>query len=273
MASRLRERRRAERAPGVLRGDITAPQSAPAVQHGASDRGGLSWRVFSGLMVLSLTLVLVLFFTLDLFFVHSIAVGGLKYTTKEEVFALANIANLHVFWVDPEEVRRNVLRSPTIADAKVFVGWPPNMVQIIIEEREPAVVWEQAGVAVWVDIQGRVMRQREDRADLVRVIVDSSVEGPLGPNVAVPLDAVTGALQLKTLRPNIQTLRYNPYKGLGYQDGRGWEAWFGTGTEMPVRLRVYETLVENLMARGIQPGEVNVVNPDAPFYTVLWGPS
>jgi hypothetical protein len=255
----------------VLRGAVVTPQSTPPVEHGTRSQSGFSWRIFSGLIVVGLTLILVLFFVLDVFYVHSVAVGGLRYTTKEEIFALANIANLHVFWIDPEAVRRNVLRSPTIVDAKVTVGWPPNMVQIVVQEREPAVVWEQAGVAVWVDIQGRVMRQREDRPDLVRVSVDSSVEGPLGPNVAVPLDAVTGALQLKSLRPNIEILRYNPYKGLGYQDGRGWEAWFGTGTDMPVRVVVYETLVENLLARGIQPREVNVVDPDAPFYSVLWG--
>ena len=271
MTPRLREHRRITREPGVLRGAVATPQNVPVVQHGAESRSGVSWRVFSGLIVISLTLVLMLFFTLDLFYVHSIAVGGLRYTTKEEVFALANIANLHVFWVDADEVRRNILRSPTVADAQVIVGWPPNMVQIVVQEREPAVVWEQAGVAVWVDIQGRVMRQREDRPDLVRVIVDDSVEGPLGPNVAVPLDAVTGALQLKSLRPNIDMLRYSPYKGLGYQDGRGWEAWFGTGTDMPEKLQVYETLVANLLSRSIQPREVNVVNPDAPFYSVLWG--
>lgn len=270
MALRMRERRRATREPGVLRGAVATPTSTPVVQHGAQ-RGGVNWRIFSGMIAASLSLILALFFALDVFYIHSIAVGGLRYTTKEEVFALANIANLHVFWVDPDEVRRNILRSPTIADAQVVVGWPPNMVQIVIQEREPAVVWEQAGVAVWVDIQGRVMRQREDRPDLVRVVVDSSVEGPLGPNVAVPLDAVTGALQLKSLRPNIDVLRYNPYKGLGYQDGNGWEGWFGTGTDMPMKLVVYETLVRNLMTRGIQPREVNVVNPDAPFYTVLWG--
>lgn len=271
MASRLRERKRTAREPGVLRGAVATPQTTPVVQHGVENRAGISWRVFSGLIVVSLVMVLILFFSLDIFYVHSIAVGGLKYTTKEEVFALSNIANLHVFWIDPDDVRRSILRSPTIADTQVVVSWPPNMVQIVVEEREPAVVWEQAGVAVWVDIQGRVMRQREDRPDLVRVVVDNSVEGPLGPNVAVPLDAVTGALQLKSLRLNIDVLRYNPYKGLGYQDGRGWEAWFGTGTDMQEKLQVYETLVQNLLTRSIQPREVNVVNPDAPFYSVLWG--
>ncbi len=273
MASRLRERRRVVvRTPGILRGTVAVPEvERPPVQHGVRSRGLGGARIVSGLIVASLSVILFLFFNLDIFYVRSIAVGGLRYTSKEELFALTGIANMHIFWVDPQEVRQAVLRSPTIADARVQVGWPPNMVQIIVEERQPALVWEQAGVAAWVDVQGRVMRQREDRADLLRVVVDGSVEGPVGPNVIIPQDAVAGALQLKAMYSNIEVLRYNPYKGLGYQDGRGWAVWFGTGTDMPNKILVYNALVDNLLSRGIQPGEISVVNPDAPFYSVLWG--
>ena len=115
-------------------------------------------------------------------------------------------------------MRKAVLRSPTIADATVTVGWPPNMVQIIVQEREPAVVWDQAGVPTWVDIQGRVMLQREERPDLVRIVAEDS-DGPLGPNVQVPLDVVTGALQLKALRPNIDVLRYDVKRDWGIRMG------------------------------------------------------
>jgi hypothetical protein len=273
MTSRLRERRRAGRTPGILRTPVTGGVDAAAAERpiGHSARRGMgSWRVFSAMIVLSLIGLLALFFIAPFFYIHTIAVGGLRYVSKEEVFALSGIANTHVFWIDPEEVRRSVLRSPTIADATVTIGWPPNMVQIIVREREPAVIWEQASVPAWVDVQGRVMQQREDRTDLVRIVSDDS-EGPIGQNVLIPLDIVTGALQLKALRPNIEVLRYNAEKGLGYQDGRGWQAWFGVGTNMPERLTIYESIVENLVSRGITPGEVNVVNPDAPYYSVVQG--
>jgi cell division septal protein FtsQ len=215
--------------------------------------------------VIGLMVVLFLFFSASLFYVHSVSVGGLRYMTKEEVFALSGIANMHIFWVDPQEVRKNILRSPTIADANVQVGWPPNMVQIIIQEREPALIWQQSGVSVWLDIRGRVMNMREDRPDLMRVI--SSVDdGPLGPNTQVDVGVVTGALQLKALRPNITELKYDPDKGLGYADGRGWQVWFGTGADMPDKVNIYEALVQNLQSRGIHPTEFNMVNPDAPVY-------
>jgi hypothetical protein len=217
------------------------------------------------MIVLSLSGLMFLFFSADFFFVHSISVGGLRYMTKEEVFALAEIANLHIFWVDPQQVRANVLRSPTIADADVQVGWPPQMVTILVEEREPVLVWEQSGIATWIDIQGRVMRQREDRPELLRITSDVN-DGPLGQNIQVDIGIISGALQLKTLYPNITVLRYDPGKGLGYQDGRGWLAWFGSGTDMSDKLQVYNQLVDNLLSRGIQPREINLVSLNAPFY-------
>ncbi|MBI1281809.1 MAG: FtsQ-type POTRA domain-containing protein [Anaerolineaceae bacterium] len=273
MTSRLRDRRRSStREPGILRGSVgaTLPAERSAVQHGALRLGFTSWRMFSGFIVISLSILLFLFFTADFFYVHSIAVGGLKYMTKEEVFALTNIANMHIFWVDPAEVKRNILRSPTVADADVQVGWPPQMVQIVIQEREPAVVWVQSSVPTWVDIQGRIMNQREDRPDLLKVLSDVQ-DGPLGQNVQLSVDIISGALQLKALNPTMTTVRYNPSKGLGYQDSRGWLAWFGVGTDMPEKISIYNAMVNNLISRGIQVSEINIVNPDAPFYSALRG--
>lgn len=270
--ARVRTTPRTARTPAIWRGGLAAETGErPAVQHGS--RGGTftRWRLVSGAISLLLAVLLVMFFAADAFYVRSIAVGGLSYMTKEEIFALTDIAETHIFWVDPVQVRQSILRSPTIADARVTIGWPPTIVQIIVEEREPAVVWEQAGVSAWIDLGGRVMRQREDRPDLPRIVADNSFNEPLGPNDSVSVEVVIGALQLRDLKPNVGVLRYNRDKGLGFQDGAGWEAWFGDGSEMAQRIVVYDALVANLQARGIQPGEVNVVNRHAPFYTVLFG--
>ncbi len=263
-------RRRNSRAPGIWRGPLRTADR-PKVEHGVRDRSFVGWRLISGLIVVGLFGVLFVFFSADAFYVHSIAVGGLQDLTKEEVFALTDIADMHIFWVDPDQVRESLLRSPTVADAQVAVGWPPQMVKVTIEERQPALVWEQAGVATWIDLQGRVMRLRDERPDLIRIVTESQIDGPLGPNVQLETGTVSGALQLDSLYPEIDVLRYHPEKGLGYTDGRGWEAWFGTGTDMPEKLIVYEALVENLVGRGIQPGEINVANRHAPFYSVVRG--
>ena len=47
--------------------------------------------------------------------------------------------------------------------------------------------------------------------------------------------------------------------------------WFGVGTDMPEKISIYNTMVNNLIGRGIQVSEINIVNPDAPFYSALRG--
>jgi hypothetical protein len=275
MATRSRDRRsrRGEtreplnsREPAIWRGGMPADyeterEAAPQVM---SRRSFVSWRIFSGLIVASLVLVLALFFSSDAFFIRSIAVGGLHYLTDSEIFALSGIANTHVFWVDPQEVRERILQSPTIANATVNVGWGTPMVQILIEEREPAVVWEQAGIATWLDVQGRVMRQREDRPDLLRVTNDNSLAGV--PDGRVDANIVTGALQLHDLLPDIPGLRYNEDYGLGFNDARGWEVWFGIGINMPEKILIYNAIVDDLQRDNFIPTAVYVIDPDHPYY-------
>jgi hypothetical protein len=113
------------------------------------------------------------------------------------------------------------------------------------------------------------MRQREDRPDLMRVSVDDSVAGAVG--ASVEPDIVSGAVQLQSLVPGIRVLRYHPDKGLGYNDQRGWQAWLGTGTDMPEKVLIYNAIVSSLQVRGIVPSEISVADPDAPYYSVLSG--
>jgi hypothetical protein len=275
MATRSRERRarRGEareplnsREPAIWRGGMPADYesdraAAPQVM---SRRSLVSWRIFSGLIVASLVLVLAMFFSSDAFFVRSVAVGGLRYLTDSEIFALSGIASTHIFWVDPQEVRARILQSPTIANATVNVGWGTPMVQIIVEEREPAIVWEQAGIATWLDAQGLVMRQREDRPDLLRVTNDNSLAGV--PDGRVASNIVTGALQLHDLLHDVPSLRYNEDYGLGFNDARGWEVWFGVGINMPEKILIYNAIVDDLQRDSFIPTAVYVMDPDHPYY-------
>ncbi len=228
-----------------------------------------SARMLSSVILFSLLVVLLLFFQSDAFYVHRIEVGGLSYLAADEVFTLSGVATTHIFWVNPAEVRDNILLSPSVAAVDVSVGWPPHLLQIEVQERQPALVWEQAGVRTWIDVRGRVMPQRTDLEGLLLIIAED-VDTPVGPHIVIPQDVVDGALQLKRLYPNIETLIYNSAEGLGYQDARGWRAWFGSGTDMPAKLNVYDAIVANLEAQGIFPEYVDVGNVDSPHYKVFW---
>ncbi|MCA9913025.1 MAG: hypothetical protein KC496_06735, partial [Anaerolineae bacterium] len=97
------------------------------------------------------------------------------------------------------------------------------------------------------------------------------IEGPVGSGQKLDEEIIFGVLQLQELRPDIVSWRYDPTKGLGFRNANGWDVWLGVGTTMQEKLRIYDSISQSIIARGIQPGEVNVVNPDAPYYTVLWG--
>lgn len=261
--SRERRRNKSERAPGILRDAAIAPAETTAVQHG--ERGfQINWRIFSGLIVAVMLVVLVIFFVTDAFYVHSISVAGLRYLGKEEIYRWANIANSHLFWVNEANVRAAIMQSPAVADAQVSVGFPPDMIRITVTEREPALIWDQANVPVWLDVSGRVlMIPPEEREDLLRVVVEN-VDEPVTPQTRINAEVVTGALLLRELLPGTNTLRYHPAYGLGFHDAGGWDAWFGSGLDMPIKILVYKEIVKSQQGNPLLR-EINVVNPDAPF--------
>ncbi|MEO0564028.1 MAG: hypothetical protein AAF125_18130 [Chloroflexota bacterium] len=143
------------------------------------------------------------------------------------------------------------------------------MVQVVIQERQPAIVWEQAGGAAWVDAQGRVMTQREDRSDLMRINYEGLANRRLTTEDTVTQDVIAGALQLDALFPAIELLRYSPDYGLGFRAPEGWDVWFGTGTDMPDKALIYRELVADAQARGLALRVVSVAEPDAVYYATL----
>lgn len=227
----------------------------------------LSWRLVSGAMVIGLGLVLYLFLTMDAFVIYSVQIGGEKYLAPGEIFRLSDIAKQRIFRVDAADIEAQLEDVPNIADAEVLVGWPPDMVQIIVREREPALIWEQ-GVRVWVDTNGIVMKLREDRTDLLMITVPDEME-PLSAGSRIPQSIVDGALLMKKRHPNINVLLYDTEKGLGHYHNMGWTVWFGDGKDMDAKLLVYNRLVEEIVDK-MQPGEIDMRDPDHPVIDVLW---
>jgi hypothetical protein len=89
----------------------------------------------------------------------------------------------------------------------------------------------------------------------------------LEPSIAfVPQEVLQGALHLRELRPSINELYYRPSEGLSYQDGRGWRVHFGTGTDMNQKLVLYETILDDLLTRDINPVYISVSNKNKPYY-------
>jgi hypothetical protein len=225
--------------------------------------------------------VLYLFLSQNSFYIHSIYVGYTDpqhFLSVDYVYSLTRLADMHIFWADAASVKHNLEADPQVALADVQIDWPSKVV-VTITERQPALIWEQSGQRVWLDVRGRVMPLRQDMPALVRVIVEKpsqtihlgqcqhqGMDTVLGRGDCIDQSTVNGVLQFKAMYPNVSEVVYDPVKGLGFHEGGGWTLWFGDGVDIPTKMAEYNAIVSNLAARNIQPIEINVANPDAPYY-------
>ncbi len=224
----------------------------------------VSWRLASLSMVILLSAMLARLLIDPRLFVDGINLGGAALVPGEEIYAESGIARQHIFWVDSAAVQKRIATIPGIASATVTIEWPSN-VTIVVKERVPVVTWMEGDQKWWVDAEGQKFKSRGDLG-LLPIAVDDAATGVGGRSGRVPVEAIQGALQLRDLRPNIEMLHYDAQHGISYQDGRGWRGYFGLGADMAQKLAVYESLVDNLLSRGMLPAVVSVENLKAPFY-------
>jgi len=226
-------------------------------------------RVVSSARWLSLALLAVTIWAFVLigqaesFYLTNIPVSGNASISASDIVSGSGLAGAHIFSVDPVDVASRIDDLPGVISATVSIEWP-NVVNIQIAEDTPVAVWVQAGERYWINVNGTLIPARAEASGLL--LIESEQEVPVGEGTFVGEDVLDGALQLKMLRPNIDRLYYQAGSGLSYQDGRGWRAYFGSGTDMEQKLAVYETIVDDLVARSVTPAYISVRNHTKPYY-------
>jgi hypothetical protein len=237
------------------------------------------------------------------FYLTYIPVEGSIAISPEEIAQASGLAGRHAFAADPSEAAKKIGDLPGIISATVTLRWP-NQVFIAVNEEVPVAIWVENGKEFGVTQSGRLIPAAQLRQDLLRIESESEItplpvmgDGALGELAGseeksktgnassaaeivsedaqekqltslafIPPDVLNGAMQLKELRPTIDTLYYKPVGGLSYEDDRGWRGYFGTGSYMNQKLVVYEAIVADLKTRGIQPEYINVSNQMKPYY-------
>lgn len=244
-----------------------------------------SARWISLLLLAIVTAALVLIGMDENFYLTVIPVDGTVSVPASEIVEASRLAGAHIFAVDPEVAAARVAEVPGVINAAVSLSWP-NQVLIEVQEDSPAAVWQEGEHQFWVTDNGRLIPVRatvpgllliesEMPAAAAPVVSEGAIEN--GEDTAVTTDpqsnlafipeaVLTGAEQLRKLRPNIEKLYYRGDSGLSYQDGRGWRVYFGTGTDMNQKLVIYETIVADLLARGLTPQYISVSNQEKPYY-------
>ena len=90
---------------------------------------------------------------------------------------------------------------------------------------------------------------------------------PLYEQITVEPEMVQALITMAPYVPSGMTEAFDPIYGMGWQDPRGWTVYFGQNTkDTPMKLQVYQAIVDTLTRQGIQPSLISVENLNAPFY-------
>ncbi|MBI5955242.1 MAG: FtsQ-type POTRA domain-containing protein [Chloroflexi bacterium] len=232
------------------------------------------WRIGSIFIVILLGVALYLSLSLPYFRVPSITLLGNNRLTREEIEGVTGVMGQSIFMVQPDEVETRLrMNFPELLLAQVDV-YLPNHVYVTMTEREPVILWQQDEGYTWIDSTGVAFRPRADVPGLVPVkgLVtpppgSAPLDDPLSPTPYMQQELVDSILLLAPHVPADTTMVFDRAFGLGWTDARGWKAFFGTtAKDMPLKIRVYQSLVDSLVSRGVSPTLINVMYPDAPFY-------
>ncbi len=237
-------------------------------------RPSLGRRFPSFLIVALLVISLYFAFNLPQLRVTEAQVTGNQMLSPAEINSVLNIAGQPIFLLIPSKLESRLRRNfPELISVTVTASLP-NVVSINVQERQPIIRWEQGGSYTWISEDGVAFRPRGERPELISVVAVSAppTEGNVSPDPLTPAPFVSSEM-VQAIKgfaghvpPGMQIL-YDASFGLGWNDPRGWRVYFGTGgNDVELKMRVYESMVNSLTQRGIQPAVINVTYPTAPYY-------
>lgn len=271
-SSRLRRRydiamstpyRRASRLPSFDIPAITIPEL----------RYGPRWISF--LLFAACVSLIYAMFNAEAYLVRSVTILGNQRVSASEIEMILGLWNQPSFLLNPAQVEYNVLATyPEIYSVEVEINLPAQVV-LQVHERQPILAWEQNGVVNWIDAQGYAFPPRGAANGLANISATGAPPLPAGANISQTIGArpfisrelARSVAALAPALPEGATLVYDPEYGLGWADPRGWQVYFGhTGADMPVKLNIYQSMVDYLMQNNLQPALISVEYPSAPFY-------
>jgi len=238
-------------------------------------RPRFGWRLLSFILSAVFGTALYFAFNLPQLRVTEAQLTGNQMLTPAEANSVLNVAGQPVFLLTPSELETRLrLNYPELVSVKVNVALP-NVVSVNVSERKPVIRWEQGGGYTWVAEDGVAFKPRGEMPGLISVVAVSAppVEGsgaqgdPLTPVPFLSIEMVRALMGLTSHVPPGMSILYEAGMGFGWNDPRGWRVYFGTSAkDVELKMRVYESVVNSLMQRGIRPALINVTYPTAPYY-------
>ncbi|UYN89750.1 MAG: FtsQ-type POTRA domain-containing protein [Anaerolineales bacterium] len=232
----------------------------------------VGWRVVSASLVGLCIFMLYSMFASGSFTVARVALQGAQRVDGNAINSALGISGQSVFAVEPKKLY-TILRDqfPELERVSISVSLP-GRVTVTVKEREPLIVWEQAGLTLWLDAAGVAFIPQGDAAGLIRV---TALDAPpaLASNSAtqshqlIRPEMVFAIQALDRIAPEDAPLIYNQELGFGWTDPGGWQAYFGQdGKDIDQRLAVYLKILDELRARRLSPTLISVAQLHAPYY-------
>ena len=236
-------------------------------------RPRFGWRFVSFSLAAILGLTLYFAFNLPQLRVTEAQIVGNQIITPADVNSVLNISGRPIFMLIPAQLETRLrLNFPELVSVRVNISLP-NLVTVNVAERNPVVRWEQGSGYTWVAEDGVAFKPRGEKPELISVVAESappaggSAADPLNPAPFISVDMVLALKGLAGHVPPGIPILYDARMGFGWNDPRGWRVYFGaTASDVELKMRVYESLVESLTQRGIRPALINVTFPTAPYY-------
>jgi cell division septal protein FtsQ len=252
----------------------------------------LSPRWVSGALALIMAGLLFVMWSIDPFIIHGAKVSGNQRLAVDDINTVLGLSGKSIVLAMPEEIEYNLRAAfPELKDVSVSIGFP-STIAVNVAERTPLVAWQQDDKVSWIDAEGVAFPPRGAADGLIPVLalgnppaIDAETQPVPEKVTAISLfninpaaatakrllqpETVLALQSLVAYMPQETVLVYDPSYGLGWKDARGWQVYFGsTGSDMGLKVQMYQTIVDNLMQRGITPTMVSVEYPSAPFYRV-----
>lgn len=241
----------------------------------------VGWRLLSAVLSIVLGFGIYSLWTSPTFQVRAVEVEGVRRLAPQDLNAVAAVSDQPIFTVDPAQIKEDLQNAfPQLSSVEVQVDIPAK-VKVRVVERQPVLAWQQGDQSIWVDSYGVAFPQQGEGGPSVQVIADSAPpappasldegsvdeqQDPLSQRF-VPPQLVSAILAMSTHTPEDTPLRYTAGHGLGWEDKRGWQVYFGTNLDdIEMKLQMYEAILRQMKKQDIHPQLISVEYLHAPYY-------
>jgi cell division septal protein FtsQ len=203
----------------------------------------------------------------DAWRIGQIEIRGNEGVPAEQIIGASGLQGEHFHWADLQKAAVQIDALPGVEASRVDCEWRvQTRCSIQVKPAQPLALIRSNAGNVWADYEGKVQRAPEQLSAALTVqVTDGETPAP-----GVPMDpALLRALtELSVIKPGGR-YEYSSAYGLIFVNERRSLVRLGTASRdglMLEKIRLANGLAEQLNARGIIPGVIDVRFVRAPYY-------